>query len=63
MIKAIPGDPMIYLQNWIDQVNPMVTLSIDSDPFSDREHRRLVRGQPAPMAAALSTPKRGCGAL
>jgi hypothetical protein len=28
--------------------------SLDSDPFSDREHCRLVRGQPAPMAAALS---------
>jgi hypothetical protein len=26
MIKAIQGDPMIYLQNWIDQVNPMATL-------------------------------------
>jgi hypothetical protein len=26
MIKVIQGDPMIYLQNWIDQVNPMAAL-------------------------------------
>jgi hypothetical protein len=54
MIKAIDGDPMIYLQNWIDQVNPMAALPSIANPFSDREHRRQVRGQPAPMAAALS---------
>jgi hypothetical protein len=38
--------------DWSTQSNGC--FSIDSDPFSDREHRRLVRGQPNPMAAALS---------
>jgi hypothetical protein len=44
MIKVIQGDPMIYLQNWIDQVNPMAALPSIAILF-------LIA---TPMAAALS---------
>jgi hypothetical protein len=51
---AMKSSTMNYLQSWIEELNPLASLPLIA-PFSDRDYRRLVRGQPNPVVSTMTT--------